>query len=47
LAGQGGGRHDDALAAYLAASATATRPDAPDVPLGIVTQVVTNANDRG
>jgi AcrR family transcriptional regulator len=39
--------HDDALAAYLAASATATRPDAPDVPLGIVTQVFGGMIDKG
>src|SRR5882672_1660002 len=39
--------HDDALAAYLAASATATRPDSPDVPLGIVTQVFGGMIDKG
>ena len=39
--------HDDALAAYLAASATATRPDAPDVPLHIVTQVFVGMLDKG
>ncbi|MDT5241283.1 MAG: hypothetical protein QOD97_3481 [Mycobacterium sp.] len=39
--------HDDALAAYLAATATATRPDAPDVPLGIVTQVFGGMIDKG
>jgi len=39
--------HDDALAAYLAASITATRPDAPDVPLEIVTQVFIGMLDKG
>jgi AcrR family transcriptional regulator len=39
--------HDDALAAYLAASATQTRPDAPDVPLHIVTQVFVGMIDKG
>jgi AcrR family transcriptional regulator len=39
--------HDDALAAYLAATATATRPDAPDVPLYIVTQVFGGMIDKG
>jgi AcrR family transcriptional regulator len=39
--------HDDALAAYLAATATATRPDAPDVPMGIVTQVFGGMIDKG
>lgn len=39
--------HDDALAAYLAASVTATRPDAPDVPLEIVTQVFIGMLDKG
>jgi len=39
--------HDDALAAYLAATVTATRPDAPDVPLGIVTQVFGGMIDKG
>jgi AcrR family transcriptional regulator len=39
--------HDDALAAYLATTATATRPDAPDVPLGIVTQVFGGMIDKG
>jgi AcrR family transcriptional regulator len=39
--------HDDALAAYLAASVTQTRPDAPDVPLHIVTQVFVGMLDEG
>lgn len=39
--------HDDALAAYLAASVTATRPDAPNVPLGVVTQVFVGMIDKG
>jgi AcrR family transcriptional regulator len=39
--------HDDALAAYLAASATQTLPDAPDVPLHIVTQVFVCMIDKG
>jgi AcrR family transcriptional regulator len=39
--------HDDALAAYLAASATETRPDAPDIPLEIVTQVFIGMLDKG
>jgi AcrR family transcriptional regulator len=39
--------HDDALAAYLAASVTATRPDAPDVPLHVVTQVFGGMIDKG
>jgi AcrR family transcriptional regulator len=39
--------HDDALAAYLAASATTTRPDAPDVPLHVVTQVFGGMIDKG
>jgi AcrR family transcriptional regulator len=39
--------HDDALAAYLAASATATRPDAPNVPLQTVTQVFVGMLDKG
>lgn len=39
--------HDDALAAYLAASVTARRPDAPDVPLEIVTQVFIGMLDKG
>lgn len=39
--------HDDALAAYLAASVTATRPDAPAVPLEIVTQVFIGMLDKG
>ena len=39
--------HDDALAEYLAASVTATRPDAPDVPLGIVTQIFVGMLDKG
>jgi AcrR family transcriptional regulator len=39
--------HDDALAAHLAASVTATRPDAPDVPLHIVTQVFVGMIDKG
>lgn len=39
--------HDDALAAYLAASATETRPDAPDVPLEVVTQVFVGMLDKG
>lgn len=39
--------HDDALAAYLAASATAIRPDAPDVPLRVVTQVFVGMIDKG
>jgi AcrR family transcriptional regulator len=39
--------HDDALAAYLAASVTQTRPDAPDVPLHIVTQVFVGMLDKG
>jgi AcrR family transcriptional regulator len=39
--------HDDALAAYLAASATATRPDAPGVPLHVVTQVFVGMLDKG
>jgi AcrR family transcriptional regulator len=39
--------HDDALAEYLAASVTATRPDAPDVPLGVVTQIFVGMIDKG
>lgn len=39
--------HDDALAAYLAASVTATRSDAPGVPLEIVTQVFIGMLDKG
>lgn len=39
--------HDDALAAYLAATVTATRPDAPDVPLEVVTQVFVGMLDKG
>jgi AcrR family transcriptional regulator len=39
--------HDDALAAYLAASATETRPDAPNVPLQIATQVFVGMLDKG
>ncbi|MBI3215904.1 MAG: TetR family transcriptional regulator [Mycobacterium sp.] len=39
--------HDDALAAYLAASATQPRPDAPDVPLSIVTQIFVGMLDKG
>jgi len=39
--------HDDAVAAYLAASVTQTRPDAPDVPLHIVTQVFVGMLDKG
>jgi AcrR family transcriptional regulator len=39
--------HDDALAEYLAASVTATRPDAPDVPLGVVTQIFVGMLDKG
>lgn len=39
--------HDDALAAYLAASATEIRPDAPDVPLETVTQVFVGMLDKG
>jgi AcrR family transcriptional regulator len=39
--------HDDALAAYLAASATELRPHAPDVPLDIVTQVFVGMLDKG
>jgi AcrR family transcriptional regulator len=39
--------HDDALAEYLAATVTATQPDAPDVPLGVVTQVFVGMIDKG
>jgi AcrR family transcriptional regulator len=39
--------HDDALADYLAASVTAIRPDAPDVPLGVVAQVFVGMLDKG
>jgi AcrR family transcriptional regulator len=39
--------HDDALAAYLAASVTETRPDAPDVPMDIVAQVFVGMLDKG
>ena len=39
--------HDDALAEYLAATVTATRPDAPDVPLGVVTQIFIGMLDKG
>jgi AcrR family transcriptional regulator len=39
--------HDDAIAAYLAASVTETRPDAPDVPLEIVSQVFIGMLDKG
>lgn len=39
--------HDDALAAYLAASVTTPRPDAPDVPLDIVTQIFVGMLDKG
>jgi AcrR family transcriptional regulator len=39
--------HDDALAEYLAATATAIRPDAPDVPLGVVTQIFVGMLDKG
>jgi AcrR family transcriptional regulator len=39
--------HDDALAEYLAATVTATRPDAPDVPLGVVTQIFVGMLDKG
>jgi hypothetical protein len=39
--------HDDALAAYLASSVTATRPDAPAVPLGVVTQIFVGMLDKG
>jgi AcrR family transcriptional regulator len=38
--------HDDALAAYLAASATEMRPDAPDVPIQVVTQVFVGMLDK-
>jgi AcrR family transcriptional regulator len=39
--------HDDALAEYLAATVTATRPDAPNVPLGVVTQIFVGMIDKG
>jgi AcrR family transcriptional regulator len=39
--------HDDALAEYLAASVIATRPDAPDVSLGVVTQIFVGMIDKG
>ena len=39
--------HDDALAAYLAASVTDTRSDAPDAPMDIVTQVFVGMLDKG
>ena len=39
--------HDDALAEYLAATITAVRPDAPDVPLGVVTQIFVGMLDKG
>jgi AcrR family transcriptional regulator len=39
--------HDDALAAYLAATATELRTDAPDVPLQVVTQVFVGMLDKG
>ena len=39
--------HDDALAKYLAATVTAVRPDAPDVPLDVVTQIFVGMLDKG
>lgn len=39
--------HDDALAAYLAASATELRPDAPDVPLAVAAQIFVGMLDKG
>ena len=39
--------HDDALADYLAATVTSTRPDAPEVPLGVVTQIFVGMIDKG
>ena len=39
--------HDNELAAFLARSITDVRPDAPDVPLGIVTQVFVGMLDKG
>ncbi len=39
--------HDDALAAYLATSVTATRPDAPAVPLDVVAQIFIGMLDKG
>lgn len=39
--------HDDALAAYLAASVTEIRPDAPNVSMDIVTQVFVGMLDKG
>jgi AcrR family transcriptional regulator len=39
--------HDDALAEYLASTVTTIRPDAPDVPLGVVTQIFVGMLDKG
>lgn len=39
--------HDNELAAFLARSITDVRPDAPDVPLDIVTQVFVGMLDKG
>lgn len=39
--------HDDALAAFLAASVTAVRPDAPDLPLLAVMKVFVGMLDKG
>jgi AcrR family transcriptional regulator len=39
--------HDDALAAYLCGTITETRDDAPDVPLGIMTQYFVGLIDKG
>lgn len=39
--------HDNELAAFLARSITNVRPDAPDVPLGIVAQVFVGMLDKG
>jgi AcrR family transcriptional regulator len=39
--------HDDALAEYLAATVTDVRPGAPEVPLGVVTQIWVGMIDKG
>ncbi|WP_307101675.1 TetR/AcrR family transcriptional regulator [Arthrobacter globiformis] len=39
--------HDNELAAYLARSITDVRPDAPEVPLDVVTQIFVGMLDKG
>ncbi|MNR60790.1 hypothetical protein D3C85_1823630 [compost metagenome] len=39
--------HDDELAAYLARTITDIRPDAPRVPLDVVTQIFVGMLDKG